>query len=50
MKATFPKCPPKVITYRDIRNFIKVAFKKDLKEQLNSIHMNTYIDFEIALT
>ena len=50
MKATFPKCPPKVITYRDMRNFKKAAFKKDLKEQLNSIKTNTYIDFEIAFS
>ena len=34
MKSKFPKMPPKVITYKDMKNFDKDCFLKDLEEQV----------------
>ena len=45
MKTTFPKCPPKVKTYRDMKSFDKASFKEDLKAKLQNIE-KTYLNFE----
>ena len=37
MKSTFQKAPPKVILCRGIKKFDKVAFKAELKENLDNI-------------
>ena len=34
LKTTFPKAPPKVITYRDYKNFILDDFRKELREKI----------------
>ena len=45
IETTFPKCPPKVKTYRDMKSFNKAALKKDLKAKLQNIE-KTYSNLE----
>ncbi len=44
MKTTFPKAPPKIIHYRDKRNFNVHAFRGELKAALDNV--TTYSEFE----
>ena len=46
MKTTFPKAVPKEIVYRDMKNFDKKAFKRDLKENLKKADSTNYALFE----
>ena len=48
MKSKFPKMPPKVITYRDMRRIDKEVFRNDLVQELNT-SSTTYNDFESAV-
>ena len=50
MKSTFQKAPPKVILYRDMKKFDKVAFKAELKEKLDKIDPTSYLSFENTFT
>ena len=40
MKSTIQNAPPKVILYKDMKKFDKVAFKAKLKEELDRIKPN----------
>ena len=44
LKNTFPKAPPKVINYRDYKNFDEQAFKYELRTKLENI--TSYSEFE----
>ena len=46
MKTTFPKAVPKEFIYRDMKNFDKNAFKRDLKEKLKQTDSTNYALFE----
>ena len=50
MKSKFPKMPPKVITYRDMKKFDKDDFREDLEEELKNMESNSYKDFETAFS
>ena len=44
MKTTFPKLPPKIIYYRDNKNFVRKDFRRELKNRRGGIE--NYSDFE----
>ena len=46
LKTTFPKAPPKVITYRDYKNFILEDFRKELREKIRETPNLNYNLFE----
>ena len=46
LKTTFPKAPPKVITYRDYKNFILEDFRKELKAKIRETPDLKYNLFE----
>ena len=48
MKTTFPKAQPKIIYYRDYKNFDLYNFRTDLREQLNKIVQKDYFHFELT--
>ncbi len=46
MKTTFPKARPKVIQYRDHKNFVQENFRTELREQLCNEVVTTYAQFD----
>ena len=44
-KTTFPKVPPKIIEYRDYKNFVQTDFHRELAEKLRTEQGN-YANFE----
>ena len=48
MKTTFPKVQPKIVYYRDYKNFDLYAFRTDLRTQLSKINEKDYYHFEIT--
>ena len=48
MKSTFPKAQPKIVYYRDYKNFDVYAFRRDLRTQLSKINEKEYYHFEIT--
>ena len=46
MKSTFPKAKPKVIQYRDYKNFISQNFRMEIKVRLQNEVVATYSKFE----
>ena len=46
LKTTFPKAPPKVITYRDYKNFILEDFRKELRTKIRETTDLNYNLFE----
>ena len=48
MKTTFPKAQPKIIYYRDYKNFDLYNFRSDLREQLNQVAEKDYFHFELT--
>jgi exonuclease III len=46
LKTTFPKAPPKVITYRDYKNFILEDFRKELRAKIRETTDLNYNLFE----
>ena len=46
MKVSFPKSPPNIITYRDMKHFDRDAFRTDLRLKLGEIEINSYGIFE----
>ena len=48
MKTTFPKAQPKIIYYRDYKNFDLYNFRTDLREQLSKVVEKDYFHFELT--
>ena len=48
MKSTFPKAQPKIVYYRDYKNFDLYAFRTDLRAQLSRINEKDYYHFELT--
>ena len=48
MKTTFPKAEPKIIYYRDYKNFDLYKFRSDLREKLNQVTEKDYFHFELT--
>ena len=48
MKTTYPKAQPKVIYYRDYKNFDLYNFRTELREELNAIVEKDYYHFELT--
>ena len=48
MKTTFPKAQPKIIYYRDYKNFDLYNFRTDLREQLKRDVEKDYFHFELT--
>ena len=48
MKTTFPKAQPKVVYYRDYKNFDLYSFRTDLRGQLSKIVDKDYFHFELT--
>ena len=48
MKTTFPKAEPKIIYYRDYKNFDLYNFRTDLRQELSKISEKDYMHFEIT--
>ena len=48
MKTTFPKAEPKIVYYRDYKNFDIYNFRTDLREQLSKSPENDYFHFELT--
>ena len=46
MKVSFPKSPPNIITYRDMKHFDRDAFREDLRFKLREIEIKSYGNFE----
>ena len=46
LKTTFPKAPPKIITYRDYKNFIMADFRKELRAKIRETPDLNYNLFE----
>ena len=46
LKTAFPKAPPKVITYRDYKNFIIEDFRKELRVKIRETPEINYNSFE----
>ena len=46
MKTTFPKAKPKVIQYRDYKNFVPKVFGFELKKKLQNQVVEDYAKFE----
>ena len=46
MKTTFPKAKPKVVQYRDYKNFVEDNFRMELKERLQNGVIVTYAEFD----
>ena len=46
MKTTFPKAEPKIVIYRDYKNFIENDFRNDLREGLQKENIKDYGTFE----
>ena len=46
MKSTFEKSAPKILIYRDMKQFDNLAFKRDLKESLKKVDVSNYDSFE----
>ena len=46
MKTTFPKAQPKIIYYRDYKNFDLYNFRTDLREELRKVDEKDYFHFE----
>ena len=46
LKTTFPKAPPKVITYRDYKKFVLVDFRKELRAKIRETPDLNYNLFE----
>ena len=47
MKTTFPKAEPKIVYYRDYKNFDLYNFRTDLREQLSRTTEKDYFHFEL---
>ena len=48
MKTTFPKAQPKIVYYRDYKNFDLYKFRSDLREQLCKTAEKDYFHFELT--
>ena len=48
MKTTFPKVQPKVICYRDYKNFDLSTFRVELREELRKTEVGGYLLFEVT--
>ena len=48
MKTTFEKAAPKTIIDRDMKQFEKLAFKRDLKESLKKLMYRTMTVLKIS--
>ena len=48
MKTTFPKAQPKIIYYRDYKNFDLSAFRSELREELKKNENQGYFHFEVT--
>ena len=48
MKTTFPKAQPKIVYYRDYKNFDLYNFRSDLREQLSKVVEKDYFHFELT--
>ena len=48
MKTTFPKAQPRIIYYRDYKNFDLYNFRTDLREQLSKSAEKDYFHFELT--
>ncbi len=46
MKTTIPKAEPKIIQYRDYKNFVEMKFRNELTEKLYSQLIDNYEKFE----
>ena len=46
MKTTFPKAEPKIIQYRDYKNFVQEDFQTELSEKLSERAIITHSQFE----
>ena len=46
MKTTFPKAKPKIIQYRDNKNFVEEDFRFELRTRLRNETVNNYSKFE----
>ena len=46
MKTTVPKAKPKIVQYRDYKNFVEGNFRTELRNKLNNQVIRTYIKFE----
>ena len=47
MKTIFPKAKPKLIRYRDYKNFVLRNFRTALKTRLQNCTIDTYAKFEV---
>ena len=48
LKTTFPKAKPKVIQYRDYKNFVLRNFREELKSRLENEVVENYAKFEVT--
>ena len=48
MKTTYAKAQPKIIYYRDYKNFDVYNFRTELREELNKIVDKDYYHFELT--
>ena len=48
MKTTFPKSQPKIIYYRDYKNFDLAKFRAELREELKKSESTGYYHFEVT--
>ena len=48
MKTTFPKAQPKIVYYRDYKDFDLYNFRTDLREELNKIAEKDYFHFKLT--
>ena len=46
MKSAFQRAQPKVIVYRDKKNFDRLSFKTELNQKLDQIDLKSYLSFE----
>ena len=46
MKNTFPRAKPKVVQYRDYKNFDLQNFRQKLRDKLTSVVIDQYDTFE----
>ena len=47
LKTKFPKAEPKIVYYRDYKNFDLYNFRTDLREQLRKTTEKDYFHFEL---
>ena len=48
MKTTFPKVQPKIVYYRDYKNFDLSQFRSELRQELKRTEGHGYLHFQVT--